>query len=117
MTKTTTPINIVFLDGYTLNPGDTEWTLFEQFGNFTAYDRTRPEDIVQRAREADILIVNKTRLTAEHFDRLSRLRLVCVAASGYDGRHPRSPCARRHSLQRCRIRYRKRCPADNGPPA
>ena len=80
MTKTTTPINIVFLDGYTLNPGDTEWTLFEQFGNFTAYDRTRPEDIVQRAREADILIVNKTRLTAEHFDRLSRLRLVCVAA-------------------------------------
>lgn len=99
MTKTTTPINIVFLDGYTLNPGDTEWTLFEQFGNFTAYDRTRPEDIVQRAREADILIVNKTRLTAEHFDQLSRLRLVCVAASGYDVVDIRA--ARAHGVTVC----------------
>ena len=63
MTQTTARMNIVFLDGYTLNPGDMEWTLFERFGNFTAYDRTRPEDVLQRAREADILIVNKADTT------------------------------------------------------
>lgn len=99
MTQTTARMNIVFLDGYTLNPGDMEWTLFERFGNFTAYDRTRPEDVLQRAREADILIVNKTRLTAEHFDQLSRLRLVCVAASGYDVVDIRA--ARSHGVPVC----------------
>ncbi len=84
MTRPQHPINIVFLDGYTLNPGDADWSLFEELGHFTVYDRTAPADVITRAKEADILIVNKTQLTQAHFGQLPRLRAVCVAATGYD---------------------------------
>jgi len=77
-------MNIVFLDGYTLNPGDLSWREFEALGNFTVYDRTEEADLLSRAAGADILIVNKTPLRAEHFRALPRLKMVCVAATGYD---------------------------------
>ena len=76
--------DIVFLDSHTLNPGDLSWGELEALGRFTEYARTAPHEVVERAREADILIVNKTRLTESHFAALPRLRLVCVAAAGYD---------------------------------
>ena len=77
--------HIVFLDGYTINPGDLTWQTLEALGHFTVYDRTAPEEVLQRASEAEILIVNKTRLQRQHFEALPALRLVCVAATGYDG--------------------------------
>lgn len=77
-------MNIVFLDGATLNPGDLSWEEFEKLGNFTVYDRTQPEEVVGRAAMAEILIVNKTRLSETHFDQLPHLKLVCVAATGFD---------------------------------
>lgn len=77
-------MNIVFLDAHTLNPGDISWEAFEELGHFTAYDRTRKDEIIERAAGADILIVNKTPLQAAHFDALPQLKLVCVAATGYD---------------------------------
>ncbi len=91
--------HIVFLDGATLNPGDLSWKEFQSLGTFTAYDRTAPEDVLSRAADADILIVNKTRLTAEHFSRLPHLKLVCVAATGYD--LVDAVAARRHNIPVC----------------
>lgn len=77
-------MNIVFLDGHTLNPGDISWRAFEELGTFTVYDRTPPAETLSRAAGADILIVNKTPLRAGHFEALPRLKMVCVAATGYD---------------------------------
>lgn len=77
-------MQITFLDGYTINPGDLTWEPLEAFGNLTVYDRTAPEEVVSRSLGAEVLIVNKTRLTAEDFERLPDLRLVLVAATGYD---------------------------------
>ena len=77
-------MNIVFLDGFTLNPGDLSWKCFEQLGNFTVYDRTASSEVISRAKDADILIVNKTRLGENEISSLPRLRLICVAATGYD---------------------------------
>ncbi|MBR1594522.1 MAG: D-2-hydroxyacid dehydrogenase [Alloprevotella sp.] len=77
-------MNIVFLDGYTVNPGDLTWEAFERLGTFRSYDRTPPELVVERAREADVLIVNKTLLGDGEFAQLPRLRLVMLAAAGYD---------------------------------
>ncbi len=76
--------NIVFLDAKTLNGGDLTWDAIERFGQLTVYDRSTADEVVERAAEADIILLNKTPLRAEHFDRLPRLRLVCVAATGYD---------------------------------
>lgn len=77
-------MKITFLDGYTINPGDLSWEMLQECGELTAYDRTMTEDVMKRAEGAEVLIVNKTALTREHFQTLKALRLVCVAATGYD---------------------------------
>ena len=40
---------IVFLDGYTVNPGDLGWKKIEALGTLMVYDRTAPEDVLTRA--------------------------------------------------------------------
>lgn len=75
---------IVFLDGYTLNPGDLSWEAFEALGDFTVYDRTAPDQVLERAKDAEILIVNKTALRAHHFDALPNLRYIGLACTGAD---------------------------------
>lgn len=75
---------IVFLDSYTLNPGDLDWGELKQCPGLVCYDRTAPEEVVERVETARIVITNKTRLTEEIFAQLPQLELVCVAATGYD---------------------------------
>lgn len=77
-------MNISFLDGYTINPGDLDWGELRRLGHLTVYDRTAPDEVLDRAADADVVIVNKTALKREHFEKLPRLKLVCVAATGYD---------------------------------
>ena len=54
---------------------------------------------MERAVDADILIVNKTPLTREHFEALPNLKLVCVAATGYDKID--IAAARQHGIHVC----------------
>ena len=54
--------NIVVTDGYTLNPGDNPWDAVAEYGNLTVYDRLMDDEIVERCREAEILVVNKTQI-------------------------------------------------------
>lgn len=77
-------MNIVILDGYTVNPGDNPWTPLEELGSLTVYDRTDAADILTRSADADILITNKTPLRAETLDRLPKLRCIGILATGYD---------------------------------
>jgi glycerate dehydrogenase len=77
-------MNITVLDGYALNPGDLSWGAFEAFGKVTVYDRTPPDKVTERAKDAEILIVNKVRMTAEVMDKLPLLRYIGVLATGYD---------------------------------
>ncbi len=78
------PPSIVVLDGHTLNPGDNPWDGLAALGDLTVYDRTPPERIVERGRDADILLTNKTPLRAATLAALPRLRFVAVLATGYD---------------------------------
>jgi glycerate dehydrogenase len=77
-------MNIVVLDGYTLNPGDNPWTPLEALGSLTVHDRTPEELIVSRAADADVLLTNKTPLSAETLARLPKLRMISVLATGYN---------------------------------
>ncbi|ALG74499.1 glycerate dehydrogenase [Azospirillum thiophilum] len=52
--------------------------------DWVQHGRTAPADIVERARDATILIVNKVPLGAGTLDRLPDLRFVAVAATGTD---------------------------------
>lgn len=77
-------MNIVVLDGYTLNPGDLSWSELEELGQLTVYDRTSQQDIIKRAAEADILLTNKTIITAGTMQCLPKLKYIGVLATGYN---------------------------------
>jgi glycerate dehydrogenase len=77
-------MKIVVLDGYTLNPGDLSWTGLEAQGTLTVYDRTIPDQVVERAKEATIVLTNKTALTADQLAQLPELKFISVLATGYN---------------------------------
>jgi len=77
-------MRIIVLDGHTLNPGDNPWTPVEALGTLEVYPRTVPDDVIPRALGAQILLTNKTRLTAQHIEALPDLRFIGVLATGYD---------------------------------
>lgn len=77
-------MHIVVLDGRVLNPGDNPWDPLAACGELTVYDRTRPEEVLERAAGAQVLVTNKTRLPAELIEHLPELRYIGVVATGYD---------------------------------
>lgn len=77
-------MNIVVLDGQTINPGDNPWTPLEALGKLTVHARTSARNIRKRSLGADILLTNKTPLTAKTIASLPNLKCIAVMATGYD---------------------------------
>lgn len=78
-------MNVVILDGFSVTQNDLDWTLLADASlNLTAYDRTRPEETVERCREADAVLTNKVVLSADVIAALPRLRYIGVLATGYN---------------------------------
>lgn len=77
-------MKIVILDGYALNPGDLSYDRLQQFGTLKVYDRTAPEQVIERAKKADALLTNKVVLGEREFAQLPHLRYVGVQATGYN---------------------------------
>ena len=77
-------MKIVVLDGYTVNPGDLSWRELEGLGECVIYERSRPEEVFERAQGAEVVVSNKVRLSREMISRFPELRLISVLATGYD---------------------------------
>jgi len=77
-------MKIVNLDGYTTNPGDLSWDWLGNYGEYKVYDRTAPEQIIERAKDADILIINKSVITAQMLENLPNLKFVGLQSTGYN---------------------------------
>lgn len=77
-------MKICILDGYSLNPGDLDWSPVERLGDVTLFDRTPADKIVERAADADIVLTNKVPFNADTLRQLPRLRFICVLATGYN---------------------------------
>ena len=60
-------MKIVILDGHAVNPGDVSWDCFKQFGDVTVYEFTQEHQILERIGDAEIVMTNKTPLTADTF--------------------------------------------------
>ncbi len=76
-------MNIVVLDGHTLNPNsDLSWNALKALGNCIIYPRTSVEHIVERAKNAELVLTNKTVLSAETLQQLPNLRYIGVLATG-----------------------------------
>ena len=89
-------MKIVELDGYAANPGDLSWDGLKQLGELTVYDRTAPQDVLERARGAQVILTNKVLITAELMDQLPELRYIGVLATGYNVVD--IPAARKHGI-------------------
>lgn len=77
-------MKIVILDGYSINPGDLNWSLIEQFGELTVYDRSSPDKVEERADGAEILLTNKSKISGDVINALPQLKYIGELATGFD---------------------------------
>lgn len=77
-------MKMVVLDGYTLNPGDNPWDAVGALGDLTVYERTEPGQVLERAAGAEIVLTNKTPISAEMLEQLPDLRFIAVLATGFN---------------------------------
>lgn len=73
-------MNIVILDALTL--GNTDLKGIEKLGKLTIYQTTSKNDIVKRAKDANVILVNKVMLDSATLKNLPNLKLVCITATG-----------------------------------
>ncbi|MBI4979501.1 MAG: D-2-hydroxyacid dehydrogenase [Spirochaetes bacterium] len=75
-------MKIVILDGYTTNPGDLSWDALAALGALTVHERTPRESIIERAKDAELVITNKTLLDRAIIEQLPKLRYVGLLSTG-----------------------------------
>lgn len=77
-------MQIVVLDGFAMNPGDLSWKGLKKLGECEIYDRTKPDEIYSRIKDAEVVITNKAVIDEKLIDRLPVLRYIGVTATGYN---------------------------------
>ena len=77
-------MKIVILDGYTANPGDLSWKALEEMGELTVYERTKPDETINRAKGAEVVLTNKVLLRRQEIEQLPNLKYIGVLATGYN---------------------------------
>lgn len=77
-------MKIVVLDGYPGNPGDLSWDELEPLGQCDVWERCAPEDVVDRCKGADAVLVNKVSITREVIEQLPDLRYLGEMGTGYN---------------------------------
>ena len=76
--------NIVLTDCNTVNAGDLDLTVLEEFGNVTYYGETSPDQVCERIKDADIIILNKTVIGKAEIDAAPNLKMIALWATGYN---------------------------------
>jgi glycerate dehydrogenase len=77
-------MKIVVIESASINPGDLSWEPLKALGTCVFYDRTPPKNLVERCKDAEIVLTNKSVFTAETFAQLPKLRYLGVMATGYN---------------------------------
>lgn len=77
-------MKIVVLDSYTMNPGDLSWDSLRALGDCIIYDRTPRDLVIERAKDAEILLTNKVIIDRVVIEALPNLRYIGVLATGYN---------------------------------
>lgn len=77
-------MKIVILDGSAANPGDITWEKFNNLGDVTIYSNTSSDEVISRAKDADIVITNKVKFGEEELNNLPNLKYIGVTATGFN---------------------------------
>lgn len=75
---------IIVLDGFTLNPGDLDWSPLERLGEVAIYDRTPSDEISKRIGDAEIILTNKVKISGESIKKAGGLKYIGVTATGFN---------------------------------
>lgn len=75
---------IVMLDRPRENPGELDWSPLQELGAVTIYDHTTAEQAAERIGDADIVLMNKTVISADTLRKCPNLRFISVIATGYN---------------------------------
>ena len=94
-------MKMVILDAYTSNPGDLSWENFKKLGELYVYDRTSYDEILERCKDADIILDNKVVLDDEIISQLPKLKYIGILATGYNIVDIES--AKRHGVTVCNV--------------
>ena len=89
-------MKIVILDGHAANPGDLSWKPLEKLGEVIVYERTLPEQLTDRAKDADAVLTNKVYLGENELQQLPKLKYIGVLATGYNAVDIKAAC--RHGV-------------------
>ena len=76
-------MNIVVLDKNSIG-SDTPLAGLSEFGQVSIYDSTDVSEIFDRVKNAEVLILNKVKITKDVIAAAKNLKLICVFATGYD---------------------------------
>lgn len=77
-------MKIVILDAFTTNPGDLSWDRFNELGEVTAYDYTPEDQIIERCKDAEIIIDNKVVLNKDVLEKLPKLKYIGMLSTGFN---------------------------------
>ncbi len=77
-------MKIVELDSFAANPGDLSWDALRELGDLEIYERSNPDEVIKRAKDADAILINKIVVTDEVMAQLPKLRYIGVLATGYN---------------------------------
>jgi len=95
-------MHAVFLDFASLGSEDLDTQgLTQCFDSLELYDATAPEQVIERMQSAQVMLVNKVKITPEHFAALPNLKLILVSATGTD--NVDKAAAQAHSVVVCNV--------------
>lgn len=78
-------MDIVVLDGYTINPGDLSWDSLEELGDsLTVYDLTPAEELINRIGKKEVIMTSKCFITREIIEKCPNLKYIGSMATGYN---------------------------------
>lgn len=75
---------LTILDGHAVNPGDLPWTFLDGLVDYKVYERTAPEEVIERIGDSDAIFLNKIQITKEIFEACPNLKYIGVLATGYN---------------------------------
>lgn len=73
---------IVLLDGKTL--GGLDFDKLKEFGDVSYYETTKPEEVIERIKDANIILTNKVVLNSENLSHAKNLEIICETATGFN---------------------------------
>ena len=77
-------LKLTILDGHAVNPGDLPWIFLDGIVDYKVYERTSPEEVIERIGNSDAVFLNKIQITKEIFDACPNLKYIGVLATGYN---------------------------------